>query len=163
MLRLLRQVFARPARPPELLRRATSPDPEVRRAAAAGLAAATEPWAGPALITLLGDPHTSVREAAAAAVRRLGPTAAPVLQKGLDHPTPDAAAASAELLGELGSAGHAGPLLVTLKYAQRPVQLAARRALIRLGPAAIPALDTGETHPWVRQQIEEIRTAIQAS
>jgi HEAT repeat protein len=162
MLRRLRQLFARPAAQPELLRQATSPDAEIRRAAADGLAASSEPWAGPALLGLLGDSHSTVRGAATDALRRLGPTAAPLLQKGLDHSSPEVARAAAELLGEVGSGDHADALLVALKYAQRPVQLAAKRALIQIGPAAGPALEAGtaETHPWVRQQIEEIRAAI---
>ena len=162
MLRWLRQVFARPAAVPVLLRQATSPDADQRGAAAEDLAASAEPWAGPALLALLGDSHTAVRTAATGALRRRGPAAAPLLQAGLDHSSPDVARTAADLLGEVGSGDHAAALLVTLKYAQRPVQLAARGALIRLGPAAVPALDagTGETHPWVRQQIEEIRAAI---
>jgi HEAT repeat protein len=162
MLRRLRQMFARPAAQPALLRQAASPDADQRRAAADELAASPEPWAGPALVNLMGDTHTSVRDAAVAALRRLGPAAGRLLQAGLDHSSSDVARTSADLLGEVGSGDHAAALLVALKYAQRPVQTAARRALIRLGPTAVPALDVGagETHPWVRQQIEEIRAAI---
>jgi HEAT repeat protein len=162
MLRWLRQMFARPAAKPALLLQATSPDADQRRAAADELAVSPEPWAGPALVNLLGDTHTAVRAAAVGAIQRLGPAAAPLLQAGLDHASPDVARTAADLLGEVGSGDHAAALLVALKYAQRPVQTAARRALIRLGPAAVPALDAGagEMHPWVRQQIEEIRAAI---
>ena len=107
MLRWLRQVFARPAAQPALLRQANSPDAEFRRAATDELVASAEPWAGPALLGLLGDSHTAVRDAAVEALRRLGAAAAPLLQKGLDHSSPDVARTSADLLGDLGSGDHA--------------------------------------------------------
>ncbi|WP_020468163.1 HEAT repeat domain-containing protein [Zavarzinella formosa] len=148
---------------PELLVRANSLDAETRRGAVDGLALSAEPWAGPALVNLLGDSHSVVREAANAAFRQLGSNASPILQKGLEHAVPEVAKTSAELLGELGTSEAVGPLLLALKYGPRPVQLAARRSLIKLGEASVPALELaqGETHPWVKQQIDEILAATQ--
>ena len=151
--------------PPELLSQAKSTDEEIRRASAERLATVTEPWAGPALLDLLGDGHSVVRQAATDAFRRLGSGAAPILQKGLDHAVPEVGRASAELLGEVGSSDAADPLLVALKYGPRPVQIAAKKALIKLGSASVPSLESArdETHPWVRQQIEEALAAIQGN
>jgi hypothetical protein len=56
------------------------------------------------------------------------------------------------------------PLLIALKYDARPTQGAARKALARLGALAVPALEAArdEPQPWVRQQIEELLSEINA-
>ncbi len=106
----------------------------------------------------LASSDPAVRESAAKALRELGPAALPALHEGLKQADPRVGQASAELLGELRQPESVGPLLVALKYAARPVQLAARPALERLGTLAVPVLQEARSEPqvWVRQQIEEI-------
>jgi HEAT repeat protein len=111
---------------------------------------------------LLQDPHTVVREAAQAGLRQHGLRALPVLLSGLNHSNDQIAQQSADLLGELQNPDAVQPLLKALKYNPRPVQLAARRALIRCGPLALDALKEAEDEPqpWVRRQIEDILAEI---
>jgi hypothetical protein len=49
-------------------------------------------------------------------------------------------------------------LILSLKFAPRPVQLAAKRSLTKLGALAVPALLAArdEPQPWIRQQVNEI-------
>jgi HEAT repeat protein len=91
------------------------------------------------------------------ALRSLGGAALPALLQGLNDARPEVAAAAAELLGDLRREEVVRPLLVALKYAKRPVQLAAGRALGRCGAVAVPALREAltEEQPWVRRQIEQ--------
>src|SRR5215218_2042000 len=90
---------------PDVVRAARGPDADHRRQAADELAASAEPWAPGELVRLLADAHGPVREAARAGLRRHGPAAGPALIRGVDHPDPAAAAAAAELLGELRPPG----------------------------------------------------------
>ena len=68
---------------------------------------------------------------------------------------------SAELLGGVPALEVVEPLVLALKYASRPVQLAAKRSLTKLGPLAVPALTAArdEPQPWIRQQVNEILAA----
>lgn len=159
MLQWLQRIFGlgRPQLPPLVLQ-ARSPDPEARRDAAVQLAAVPEFWALDQLMTLLKDSEAKVREAAKASLRQLGVVAIPALRVGLDDSDPQVATVAAELLGELQMPQAVEPLLVALKFNARPVQVAARKALARMGALAVPALEAArdETQPWVRQQIEEL-------
>src|SRR5204862_2856334 len=97
-----------------------------------------------------------------------GPAAVPALVAGLNHGDPVIASSAAELLGELKQPEGIAPLITTLKFAARPVQMGARRGLIRLGTAAVPALEEaraesgGAEGVWLRRQIEEILAEIRA-
>jgi HEAT repeat protein len=157
---LLGSLFA-PDVPP-LVRQARSPDALVRRQAAVELGTVLESWAAELLLSLLEDTHSAVREAAGESLRRLGPASVSVLLEGLNHANPQVGQAAAELLGEFGHPRSVGPLLTALKYAPRPVQVACKRALIRLGSVAVPALEAAreEPQPWVRRQIEDILAAV---
>ena len=80
----------------------------------------------------------------------------PVLLAGLKDARVEVAVASAELLSEVATPETVVALLVALKYATRPVQLAARKVLGQSGRAAVPLLREGrlaEPQPWVRQQL----------
>jgi hypothetical protein len=147
---------------PAVVRAARGADPEARRRAAEDLAAAAEPWAPGELVRLLGDAHGPVREAARAGLRRHGPAAGPALVRGVDHPDPAVAAAAAELLGEVRPAGGVERLLKALHFGSRPVQLAARRGLAGYGAAARAPLaaERNAAAPWVRQQIDDLLSAI---
>jgi HEAT repeat protein len=158
-LKLLFHTWGRKGR---LARKTRDARPEVRLQAAVELGTVSEEWAYPELLRLLQDPHTVVREAAQAGLRQQGPRALPVLLSGLNHSDDQIAQQSADLLGELHHADAVQPLLKALKYNPRPVQLAARRALIRCGPLALDALREAEIEPqpWVRRQIEDILAEI---
>lgn len=106
-----------------------------------------------------------VRESAKESLRKYGAHALDALLHGLNQADANVAQASAELLGELGRPEAVQPLLVALKYSQRPVQLAAKRALARLGPVAKPDLEAarGEPQPWVRAQIEEVLAQVSSA
>jgi HEAT repeat protein len=111
---------------------------------------------------MLSDVEPSVRAAAGQTLKKFGPLALGPLLEELNGPREQAAICAAELLGEMQPADAIGPLLRALKYAPRPVQFAARKALERFGPAAVPALEAArdEPQPWVKRQIEEALEAI---
>ena len=115
-----------------LARQVSSPDPEVRRQAAVLLGTATEPAANAQLLLLLQDGHAPIREAAREALRQRGVDALPSLLQALSHDDANVAAPAAELLGTLALPETIEPLLAALKYSKRPVQMAARRALLIL-------------------------------
>ena len=120
------------------------------------------------LMMLLRADTASVRDGARASLLSLGPAAVPALVGGLNHAEPSVGIVSAEVLGELKQPEAIQPLILTLKVAARPVQLAARRGLILLGPQAIPALEetrnecNGPAEVWIRRQIDEILAEINA-
>jgi HEAT repeat protein len=152
------------AEPPPAVQ-ARSDDAAQREAAAGRLAAVPELWAGELLLKMLQDPSGGVRAVAKEALRKRGVLAAPELLTGLNHADPQLAATAAELLGEMRVADVVPPLLVALKFSDRPVQIAARRALARLGPLAVPALQAAKEDPqyWVRQQAAEILAEIETA
>ncbi|HKB06350.1 MAG TPA: hypothetical protein VKD90_29415 [Gemmataceae bacterium] len=155
----------RRAAAPDVVRAARGAVPEVRRKAAEELAASAEPWAPGELVRLLADAHGLVREAARAGLRRHGPAAGPALVRGVDHPDPAAAAAAAELLGELRPAGGVERLVTALKFSARPVQLAAKRGLAGYGAVARPILaaERDRAEPWVRHQIDDLLATLPAA
>ena len=157
MLGLLKRLIRGKSDPP-LMVRSRSAEAADREAAAVLLGTSTEPWAGDLLLKLLLDSHTPVRTAAREALRARGAAAIPELLKGLNHADPEVAQVSAELLGGVPALEVVEPLVLALKYASRPVQLAAKRALTRLGALAVPALTAArdEPQPWIRQQVNEI-------
>jgi HEAT repeat protein len=156
MLNWLRRLFSSPRK--SLSPDATHPDPEVRRGAAIKLGTVREEWAPEELVFLLGDRHGQVVDAAKASLRQFDMFAFLAIRKGLDHSDPQVGQACAELLGELRRIEVVQPLMVALKYNDRPVQLAAKRALIRCGVVARDAIEASrnESQPWVRQQIDEV-------
>ena len=142
----------------QLISQARHPQPVVRVQAATDLAGRSDEDSVRALIQLLEDAHPAVREVAQAGLRKMGPAAKDGLLVALNHGNAEVAGFSAEALGELGSQEVVGPLITGLKFAQRPVQNACRRALVRLGPLAVTALQAvaDDPQPWVRAQIREI-------
>jgi HEAT repeat protein len=150
---------------PPLAVQARSADPAQREAAAGPLAAVPEVWAGELLLKMLQDASAGVRSAAKEGLRKRGVLAAPELLTGLNHADVQVATTAAELLGEMRVADVVPPLLVALKFSARPVQIAARRALARLGTVAVPTLQAAKEDPqyWVRQQIAEILAEIDSA
>jgi HEAT repeat protein len=140
-----------------LARQAAHANPGLRELAAVRLGESGEAAAAEPLLGLLGDTHSGVRAAALASLRWLGPAAAAALRQGLGHSDPAVGEACADLLAGLRDPDAVAPLLEALKFSPRPVQLASRRALERLGETALPALEASrsEPQPWVRRQIEE--------
>jgi HEAT repeat protein len=141
-----------------LLKAAQSPDPDVRRLTVEKLAADGTDWADGLLLVLLADAAKEVREAARGALQARGAKVRPGLIAALKGAAqPAVAVVIVELLGELGGTDAAEALVVALKYSERPVQMAARRALGRCGTEAVPILRAAltETQPWVRQQLTE--------
>ena len=156
VFRWFRSLSRSPAAPVHpLVVAAHSPDADIRRGAAEQLGAVAEVWATEQLLRLLADLYTPVREAAKASLHQQGAAAVPVLLNGLSHPRLEISAVSAELLGGFPSVEVAEKLLVALKYSERPLQLAARRSLVRCGSIAVPILRAvlEEPQPWVREQI----------
>jgi HEAT repeat protein len=142
-----------PAHP--LIAVARSANTAARQKAAEELGAIAEDWATDELFRLVADGTAPVREAAVAGLRHQGARALPILLRNLNHQQPAIAAASADLLGAFPSAEVVEKLLMSLKFGERPVQVAARRALGRCGQAAVPALRAAlnETQPWLHAQI----------
>ena len=159
MIRWLSRLFRKPPPPVHpLVEQARNDDAEVRAKAAAELAAVAEPWAPGELVRLLADTNATVREAAKAGLRKQQQAALPALLEGLKSPRLEVNVVAAELLGELRAPEAVEPLLVALKYSERPLQNAAFRALERSGPVALRALWAArdEVQPWTRAQIEEL-------
>lgn len=148
----------------QLVRKSRSPDAEARKEAALELAETQSSEAISALMELLKDTHQVVREAAQESLLMQGQAFPEPLIKGLDHPSAQVAEAVAMLLGQLQQPQAIRPLITTLKYAPRPVQMAARRALIQMGAIALEPLEAAltDSHPWVKQQAGEIVKAIRA-
>ncbi|HUR54417.1 MAG TPA: HEAT repeat domain-containing protein [Gemmataceae bacterium] len=160
MLRLLKRLIGGKPVPPDppVVVQSRSAEAADREAAAVQLGTSTEPWAGDVLLKLLLDSHTPVRTAAREALRVRGATAIPELLRGLNHADQEVAQVSAELLGDVKAVEVVEPLVLALKFTSRPVQLAAKRSLTKLGALAVPALTAArdEPQPWIRQQVTEI-------
>ena len=119
-------------------------DRNLRRAAAEGLGEIGDPQAAPALIVALEDEHWSVRSAAAAALGRVGsPKATLALALRADDPDDTVRRAAVTALGELRDPRAAARLIAAL--ADPALQAAAREALRRLGPAALPEMEQAMT------------------
>ena len=161
MLGVFRRWFGKSQpQPHPLADQARGNDHEVRAKAAAQLGELREPWAPTELVRLLTDMYAAVRDAAKEALRRQQQAALPVLLEALKSPRLEVSVVAAELLGELRAPEAVEPLLIALKYSERPLQNASRRALERCGAVALPALwaAKAESQPWVREQIEGILT-----
>jgi HEAT repeat protein len=154
-----------PGTPRGLREQAHDPDPEQRRRAAEQLGAISDPWVRDELLRLLKDMISEVRQAAREALRRQGPAATGVLVKALEDGDPRVAVPAAELLGELKDQAAVRPLLLVMKFGSLEIRSAAIRALIRYGPAAVPALEaaTKDPDPWTRMRGEEILAEIRAA
>jgi HEAT repeat protein len=147
------------------MRQARSSDPAIRAGVAIDLARLPVEQAAPELIRLLEDLNTPVREAAQNALRQLGPAVQDPMLAALNHSNPVVGKFAAAALGEMERPEVVGPLVTALKYATRPVQMACRRALVRLGPLAVPGLHPAvdDPQPWLRQQAREILAELAAS
>jgi len=159
MLGWIRRLFSPPRpQPHPFTEQARSDDAEVRATAAMQLGDLREPWVPAELVRLLTDLYAAVRDAAREALRRQQGAALPVLLEGLKSPRLEVSVVAADLLGELRAPEAVEPLLVALKYSERPLRNAARRALERCGAVALPALwaAQAEAQPWVREQLEGI-------
>ncbi|MGL4550816.1 MAG: HEAT repeat domain-containing protein [Gemmataceae bacterium] len=148
-----------------LRRRLNSRDAAVRLAALKQFREKPNLQEAPSVLLLLADAHGPIRDDARAALHQIGGEAVPVLLTGLKSPSDDVTVPSAELLGEFGGVTAVDPLLTALKFTTRPTQLAAKRALQRLGHLALPGLKASaqEPQPWVRQQIAEVIAAIEVA
>ena len=167
MLKWLAQWFGlgSPCSPRGLREQARSTEPEQRRRAAEQLGAVSDPWVRDELLILLKDMFAEVRDAARESLRRQGAPAVGVLVKALDDSDPKVAVPAAEILGELKHPDAVRPLLLVMKFGSLEVRAAAIRALIRYGPAAVPALEAAvqDPDPWTRMRGEEILADIRAA
>ncbi len=165
MLRWLTRLFRKPSPPIHpLLQQSHSDDPVTRALAAAELGRLIETWACVELVRLLTDLYQPVRDTSLTALRQQGTAALPTLIEALKHPQPEVQLIAAELLGELRMVECVQPLLIVLKYSDRPLQRVARRALELCGTAAIPALRAAveEPQPWVREQVADLLATAEA-
>lgn len=160
MLKWLAQWFGlgSPSTPRGLREQARDDDPERRRLAAEQLGAISDPWVRDELLLLLKDMFASVRDAAREALRKQGAPAVGVLVKALEDSDPKIAVPAAEILGDLKHPDAVRPLLLVMKFGALEIRTAAIRALIRYGPAAVPALEAAikDPDPWTRMRGEEI-------
>jgi HEAT repeat protein len=165
MLRWFTRLFRKSTPPPHpLLVQSQNDDPVTRALAAAELGRLTETWASVELVRMLTDLYKPVRDSSLAALRQQGAVALPTLIESLKHPRPEVQLIAAELLGELRLVECVQPLLVVLKYADRPLQRVARRALQQCGTVAIPSLRAAleEPQPWVREQVADLLATAEA-
>jgi hypothetical protein len=151
--------------PKRMARRLQSPRPEVRLEAIKTLATIPKPWAMELLFPLLDHADTALSAAARADLLSRGAALVPVVSGRIDRSDPATAKRLLELLADLKIPEAAQSLLQTLKYSERPSQLAAKQALIRCGSVAIPALEQAreEPNPWLKRQIEEVLTALNSA
>ncbi len=121
-----------------LLERLADASWRVRSAAVERLAAAAD--ALPALLeALAAGPTVGAREAAAAALGRLGAVALPALVERLGAPDPDLRQAAAGVLGDLRDRRAVAPLVARLADANPNVRAAVAEALARVGGAEAAA------------------------
>ena len=121
-----------------LLERLADASWRVRSAAVERLAAAAD--ALPALLeALAAGPTVGAREAAAAALGRLGAVALPALVERLGAPDPDLRQAAAGVLGDLRDRRAVAPLVARLADADPNVRAAVAEALARVGGAEAAA------------------------
>lgn len=164
MFSWLSRKFASAPPEPVQLQQMKSEDPAVRQQAAEAMGEIPEFWSVSALLKLLTDVYTPVREAARAGLVKLGPPAVDGLLEGMNHANTDLGKTCAEILGDIKDPQAIIPLILSLKFGARPVQLACRRSLEKFGEPARAELEKAraETQPWVREQIEGILTQIAA-
>jgi HEAT repeat protein len=121
-----------------LLERLADPSWRVRSAAVERLAAVAD--ALPALLEALATgPTAGAREAAAAALARLGAVALPALVERLGAPDPDLRQAAAGVLGDLRDRRAVAPLVARLADADPNVRAAVAEALAQVGGAEAAA------------------------
>jgi HEAT repeat protein len=122
---------------------ARDPREPVRAAAAHGLGLLTgrEATTVPLLLDLLADPGPDVADAAADALKKLGPAGVSALADGLHHPGADVREGAAAALAHLrAAAAPAVPALLTaLDDADDAVRRAVIMTLASVGPKARPA------------------------
>lgn len=126
-----------------LLERLADPSWRVRAAVAERLARTPEPAAiVPALAdSLVGGASVGARDAAAAALSRLGGAALPLLVERMDSPDPELRIAIGSILGAIGDRRAVPPLAARLADEDPNVRAAAAEALGRIGgPEAASAL-----------------------
>ncbi|MCE9565328.1 MAG: hypothetical protein K8U57_25115 [Planctomycetes bacterium] len=166
MLKWVTRLFRKSAPPIHpLLQQSHSDDPVMRALAAAELGRLTETWASVELVRLLTDLYQPVRDTSLAALRQQGQAALPTLIESLKHLRPEVQLIAAEMLGELRMVECVQPLLIVLKYSDRPLQRVARRALELCGTSAIPALRAAleDAQPWVREQVADLLATAEAT
>jgi HEAT repeat protein len=126
-----------------LLSRLSDPTREVRAAALEALALLGDGRAVPAMVRMLRDPADDVRAAAVTALGRLKARAAVApLVEVMAHGQPESLRARAAFaLGQLGQAGAADAVEALVAALDRDeLVMAAKEALVRVGPAAVPPL-----------------------
>lgn len=99
------------------------------------------------------DSRPQLREAAASLLGSMGSaTAAPVLIEALSDPAPAVQRASVRALGFTGNPAAVPALLSLLQHADEHLGGQIFSSLVRLGPAAVPALvqNSSSSSPWVR-------------
>lgn len=88
--------------PPELMRAASSTDPQLRRAAVSALQSIEDPASAPALLPLVNDPDPRVRRDVVEALGQMhAQGAGPALRKALEDSEPSVRKAAVEALAEL--------------------------------------------------------------
>jgi hypothetical protein len=108
-------------------------DDEQRLQAVEQLAGRDDSDATRALVSCLGDPSTSVRVTARAALVGMGGAAVAPLCEALEYEDEQVAWTAAELLGEVGDERAVEPLQWASRDARESVRQAARRSLAALG------------------------------
>lgn len=135
------------------------PDPEVRARAAEALA--TEPGAEETLSKMGSDPRPEWRAAAVAAWGGTG-RGAPSVTAALDDPEPEVRRAAANALGSLPAVAAVGPLIGALSDPDEAVRRHAAISLARIGPPAELELIAALEDPVARPGAIRALAAVEA-
>ncbi len=120
----------------------------IRRRAVTQLAATGDPRCLDAVAAALDDPHKKVREAATQALANATDRrAVPRLLESLTGPSSRVRSAAAQALGQIRHPASVGGLVDALRSDDGSLRLHALRALVLIGPEAIPALPSAVGSP----------------
>ena len=133
-------------------------DPGVRETVIGALGDLKEHGAVKHLIIALNDKVLSVRESSKQALLKIGEQSISPLAQALREESSDVRKATAEVLGEFNDPGSVENLIEALKDENPEVQMASKRALLKLGEYAVEPLirAMGRGDSAIRKNVSEV-------